>query len=50
MRGHAGRRTGALVGFAWLPCYPIWGLVIIAVAFFVVWAHLGRGRDVTEYN
>jgi hypothetical protein len=40
----------ALVGFAWLPWYPIWGLVIIAVAFFVAWALTVHGRDVTEYN
>jgi hypothetical protein len=40
----------ALVGFAWLPWYPIWGIILIVMAVFVIWALTVHGRDVTEYN
>lgn len=36
----------ALVGFAWLPWYPIWGIIIIAMAVAVIWALTAHGRDV----
>ena len=38
----------ALVGFAWLPWYPIWGIVIIAIAVAVIWALTAHGRDISE--
>ena len=38
----------AIVGFAWLPWYPIWGIVIIAIAISVIWALTAHGRDVVE--
>ena len=38
----------AVVGFAWLPWYPIWGIVIIAIAISVIWALTAHGRDVVE--
>lgn len=40
----------ALVGFAWLPWYPIWGVIFITVAVFVIWALTVHGRDVAKYN
>jgi hypothetical protein len=35
-----------LINFAWLPYYPIWGLLMIAANAFVIWALTAHGRDV----
>ena len=40
----------ALVGFAWLPWYPIWGIIFITSAVFVIWALTVHGKDVTKFN
>jgi hypothetical protein len=37
----------AFVGFAWLPWYPIWAIIIIAASFAVIWALTAHGRDIT---
>jgi hypothetical protein len=37
----------AIAAFAWIPYYPVWGIVIVAMAFAVVWALTTHGRDVT---
>jgi hypothetical protein len=37
----------ALVGFSWIPWYPIWGITIVAIAVSVIWALTAHGRDVT---
>ncbi len=37
----------ALVAFAWLPWYPIWAVVIIALDVAVIWALTMHGRDIT---
>jgi hypothetical protein len=42
--------VSALVGFAWLPWYPIWGVIFITIAVFVIWALTVHGRDVTKFN
>ena len=39
--------SSAIVSFAWLPWYPIWGITIIAIDIAVIWALTARGRDVT---
>ena len=31
--------------FAWLPWYPLWGLVMITANVFVIWALTVHGRD-----
>jgi hypothetical protein len=36
----------AIVGFAWLPYYPVWGIIIVAIAVSVVWALTAHGRDI----
>ena len=52
-----GRRLGTAVGiavaaisavlnFMWLPYYPIWSLIIIALDVMVIWALSAHGRDV----
>lgn len=54
MRGVVwGRTVGVLLAalsavlcFAWLPYYPVWGLLIIALNVFVIWALITHGRDV----
>ena len=38
----------AVVNFAWLPYYPVWGVVVIALDVFVIWALTVHGRDVTS--
>ena len=36
----------ALVNFAWLPYYPVWSIVIIAICIAVIWALTAHGRDI----
>ena len=36
----------AVVGFAWLPWYPVWGILIVVIAVSVIWALTMHGRDV----
>jgi len=38
----------ALVAFAWLPWYPVWALLLIAVAVSVIWALTAHGRDLAD--
>lgn len=36
---------GALANFAWLPHYPLWSIVLIALDIFIIWALCaGPGR------
>ena len=37
----------ALVSFAWIPVYPIWSIVVIAIDVAVIWALTAHGRDIT---
>jgi hypothetical protein len=37
-----------VVNFAWLPYYPIWSIIIIAVCIAVIWALTMHGRDIAE--
>ncbi|MDX2378273.1 MAG: hypothetical protein QNM02_00765 [Acidimicrobiia bacterium] len=39
----------ALWNFAWLPYYPVWSIILIAIAIAVIWALTAHGRDIT-YN
>jgi hypothetical protein len=36
-----------LVAFVWLPLYPVWALLFIAVSTSVIWALTVHGRDMT---
>jgi hypothetical protein len=40
--------VAALAGFAWLPWYPIWAIVIIIASASVMWALSAHGRDISE--
>ncbi len=33
--------------FAWLPYYPIWSIIAIAIGIAVIWALTAHGRDIT---
>jgi hypothetical protein len=37
-----------LVGFAWLPYYPIWALLFITTSAFSIWALTAYGQDIAE--
>jgi hypothetical protein len=37
----------AIATFAYLPYYPFWSVVIIALAIGVIWALTAHGRDIT---
>jgi hypothetical protein len=39
--------VSALVSFAWIPFYPVWSIVLIAIDVTVIWALTGHGRDIT---
>ena len=50
----AGRTVGVIVAglaaianFAWLPYYPIWSIIVIAICVAVIWALTAHGRDIT---
>ena len=49
----AGRSVGVIVAglaaiwnFTWLPYYPVWSIIMIAVAIAVIWALTVHGRDI----
>ncbi len=37
-----------LGSFMWLPHYPLWGLVVMALDVFVMWAAIVHGRALVE--
>ena len=39
---------GAIVNFAWMPYYPVWSIVLIAVDVAVIWALTAHGRDLSS--
>ena len=36
----------AVLNFMWLPYYPLWAILIIALDVFVIWALAAPGRDI----
>ena len=38
----------AMVNFAFIPYYPFWSMLIIAVDIFVIWALTAHGRDIAR--
>ena len=36
-----------ILSFGWLPYYPIWGLLLIAISVGVIWALTVHGKDIT---
>jgi hypothetical protein len=39
--------VAAIANFAWLPYYPIWSIIIIAICVTIIWALTAHGRDIT---
>jgi hypothetical protein len=39
-----------LAAFAWIPWYPIWGVIVIAIDIAVIWALTVHGRDITAID
>ena len=39
--------VAAIVNFAWLPYYPIWSIIVIAICVTIIWALTAHGRDIT---
>ena len=37
-----------VASFAWLPYYPLWSMLIIAMDVLVIWAVTAQGRDITR--
>ena len=37
----------AIVNFAWLPYYPVWSIIVIAISVAIIWALTAHGRDIT---
>src|SRR6478752_7636449 len=40
--------VSAIANFAFIPIYPVWSIVIIAVDVAVIWALTAHGRDITR--
>jgi len=38
----------AIVNFAWLPYFPVWSIVVIAMCIAIIWALTAHGRDITD--
>ena len=38
----------AVLNFMWLPYYPLWSMLIIALDVFVIWALTVHGRDIAQ--
>lgn len=38
----------AVINFLWMPYYPVWSIVIIALDIFIIWALTVHGRDVAQ--
>lgn len=38
----------AIAAFMFIPAYPFWALLLIALDVFVVWALAAHGREVAE--
>ncbi len=36
----------AIVNFAWLPYYPVWSVIVIAICIAIIWALTAHGRDI----
>ena len=46
--GVAVTALSAVLNFMWLPYYPVWSLLIIALDVFVIWALAAHGHEMAE--
>jgi hypothetical protein len=42
--------ASAVINFAFLPYYPVWAIIMIAISIGVIWALTVHGRDVAEVS
>jgi hypothetical protein len=47
--GVAAAAVAMIYNFAWLPYFPVWSIVIIAVCIAVIWALTAHGRDIAAH-
>ena len=40
----------AIVNFLWLPWYPVWGVILIALNVAIIWALTAHGRDIQRIS
>jgi hypothetical protein len=40
----------AIAAFMWLPWYPVWAIVIIALDIAIIWALTAHGRDIARLS
>jgi hypothetical protein len=40
--------VSAVVAFMWLPYYPVWAILIVAIDVAVIWALTAHGRDLAQ--
>ena len=38
-----------LLAFAWIPYYPVWGILFVVASVSVIWALTVHGDDVTQF-
>ncbi|SOD74910.1 hypothetical protein SAMN05892883_4104 [Jatrophihabitans sp. GAS493] len=38
----------AITNFLWLPYYPVWAILIIALSVVVIWALAAHGKEIAE--
>jgi hypothetical protein len=38
----------AIVNFAFIPIYPVWAIVVIAIDVAIIWALTAHGRDIAS--
>jgi hypothetical protein len=40
--------VSCITGFAWIPYYPVWGILFVVISISVIWALTAHGRDITR--
>jgi hypothetical protein len=38
----------SLFAFAWMPWYPVWAIMLVAISVSVIWALTAHGHDIVE--
>jgi hypothetical protein len=46
--GVIGASVSALINFAFIPYYPVWSILIIAVDVGIIWALTAHGQDIAS--
>jgi hypothetical protein len=42
--------ASTLAGFAWMPLYPVWGIIFVVSGIAVIWALTAHGGDITHFD